>query len=171
MKWSVRKRSIVLKKIIILFLFVSSATGASESRHKVAEALIEAMQMDYQFQVMADNLRALQARQINTLGLDPKAKPVIDKYLEDMTNLLFTTLSQQNSQQQYAEMYAKAFSEKELRDILAFYQSETGQAFLKHSPEIMAGFTQIAESQLASIQDQLIDLQQTFQSDLAQFNQ
>lgn len=171
MKRSVRKRSIVLKKIIILFLFVSSATGASESRHKVAEALIEAMQMDYQFQVMADNLRALQARQIHTLGLDPKAKPVIDQYLEDMTNLLFTTLSQQNSQQQYAQMYAKAFSEKELQDILAFYQSETGQAFLKNSPEIMAGFTQIAESQIASIQDQLIDLQQSFQTDLAQFSE
>jgi hypothetical protein len=88
-----------------------------------------------------------------------------------MTNLLFTTLSQQNSQQQYAQMYAKAFSEKELQDILAFYQSETGQAFLKNSPEIMAGFTQIAESQIASIQDQLIDLQQSFQTDLAQFSE
>lgn len=135
----------------------------------IAKELLVVMNMDAQLDAMASNIKNVQARQLQKLSIKPEAQPVIEAYLNETMKLLFATFKNQEVKEKYAQLYAATFKEKELEDILKFYQTETGKSFVEKFPSAMSGITKVAEQQLATIQPQMQQLQAQLQQDLEKF--
>ncbi len=156
--------------VLVLALFIASGVLAddakSDSHRDTAKQLLEAMNMDAQLKVMAENIKNMQARQMAQLNLPAEAQPAVDQYLNDTLTLLFDTFKSDSVKAQYVDIYMSAFSEGELKEILEFYESGAGKVFLERFPQVMAGITQVSEREIATIQPEMMRLQQEFQKKL-----
>ncbi len=62
----------------------------------------------------------------------------------------------------FVEIYAEVFNEKEINELIVFYQSPIGKKFLKKSPELMKLGAQIGMQEAQSKQHLLIERLQPF---------
>lgn len=155
-----------LKYLLILFLFFSVSAYAEKKQIDLARELLVVMDMDSQLKTMAENIRGMQERQLSQLDLPEEAQPILEKYLNDTMALIFNTFKDPKVKEKYAELYASNFSNEELKDILKFYSTGAGKAFLQKFPQVMAEITKVAEAQLTSVQPKLLELQQDMQREL-----
>lgn len=158
-----------MRFLCVIAALMSLQTYASEVENQLARDLLAAMDIDQQIEVMAQNLGEMQARQLQQMDIPAEAQPIIEQHLADTMTLLFSTFKQQSVKDKYAQMYVDTFTEQELRDILAFYQSGAGKAFLEKFPQVMAGITQIAESQVQSILPQMMEMNKQLEVKLAKY--
>ena len=72
-------------------------------------------------------------------GVFLQTNPALGKALNDVATQLRTEYAPRASQlvDQVAQLYAKAFTEQELKDALAFYKSPLGRKMVKEEPEIL----------------------------------
>lgn len=120
--------------IVILPLFCSSFVNAGQN----ATALSKAMLPEAQFKQMIDAI-------VQTGLAAAKAKIETDKLKIDMTKKskdLESSLRKQFTYDYFTKVnsnvMAKNFNEKELGEILAFYNTSVGKKWTKHTPEIVS---------------------------------
>uniref|UniRef100_UPI0025EC2256 DUF2059 domain-containing protein n=1 Tax=uncultured Alteromonas sp. TaxID=179113 RepID=UPI0025EC2256 len=56
------------------------------------------------------------------------------------------------------DLYMAHYTEQELQDMLAFYQSETGQSVVKKMPEVMAASMQITQQLMKDVYPKLFEM-------------
>jgi hypothetical protein len=159
---------IILKYLLLITLFFSLHLKADDDQLDLARDLLTAMDMDSQLKTMAENIRGMQERQLAQLDLPETAQPIMERYLNDMMSLIFSTFKKPEVKEQYAKLYAENFTPQELKELLEFYSTGAGKAFLQKFPQVMAGITKVAEAQLASVQPKLLEMQQTMKNELAE---
>ena len=149
--------------------FSSWAHSSDESHKQVANQLFNTMNIEHQIEAIATDVKDRQAEQIETLSLPEEAKPVIDMYLTKSADLIFDSFRAPRVRQDYVNAYTETFSEEELQDVLAFYQSPTGQKFLAKASELNGIVLTIAQQQMDSIQPQLFQLQSELKDKLKEY--
>lgn len=158
----------ILKYLALLILISPLAVNAEESRIDLAKDLIVALDMDSQFKAMAESTREMQARQLSQINVPEEAKPLIDKYLNDVSDLVFSILKEPEVKEQFAQLYAETFTTEQLKEIIAFYSTGAGKIFLQEFPQIMARISKITEAQLADAHPKMLEMQRELKSDLAE---
>jgi hypothetical protein len=102
------------------------AAAQETLRHEMALQLLEAMRMPEQIQASLAAVVANQARQNPDL-------PGLPEVLREFLARYVTWDAMKN---EYAEIYAAAFTEEELREMTAFYRSPTGQKLARFTPQL-----------------------------------
>ena len=64
------------------------------------------------------------------------------------------------------DLYMAHYSEQELQDMLAFYQSETGQSVVKKMPEVMAASMQITQQLMKDVYPKIMQMSKAYAEEL-----
>lgn len=87
-----------------------------------------------------------------------EAQPHLAPYRERMEAWANGIFSTPEAAQAYARLYAETFTEGELRDMIAFYQSPTGRRFTAEQSRLVAGGETIGRELAEAHLDELMEL-------------
>ena len=135
-----------------LFFFHPTVLRADEASHRAAaESLLTLMDMDKMMSQSADQMLQIQIRQNPSLAqYEPQMRTFLNKYLswasmkDDMLNI-----------------YTSEFTEDELKQLTAFYQTPLGKKTVSKMPALMQKGAEISQKRL---QEHLPELQAAIQA-------
>ena len=156
---------------LILALSVSPALADAESHKQAAMRLLEVTNIDGQLQSLAESLKNNQARQLGQMNLPLAAQPLVRDYLDKTSELMFSALKKPELHSAYAEVIVEAFTEQELQDALTFFESPAGKKYLDKQTELRAALVPLVQKEIASLQPQLLELQNDLRTKLQQLQQ
>ena len=128
----------------------SSTAPASPAQRKAAEELLTVMQMEQNTNNALDQMMTAQLTQ------RPELKPVEP----EMRSFLNKYMSWNALKEDMIALYAREFSEKELRDLKKFYASSTGPKFVGTQSSLMAAGIELGQRRM---QEHMPELQQAIE--------
>jgi len=144
--------------ILLTVLLFSLTALADEGAKREAEALLKITN--------AETLLTQSIEQM--LDLQIQQNPQLAPFKDVMQKFLYKYMSYESIKQEMIQLYSETFTEKELKEINAFYQTETGQKAIRALPAIMAQASQIGA---ARVQAHAAELQQMIEAEAARLQQ
>ncbi len=123
----------------------SPAAAPSESHLKAAAELLDLVHVDRSTSQALDVVLKLQLRQ----------QPNLEPYEHTLRAFVQKYMSWESLKGDYARIYADALSETELRQMIAFYRTPTGQKAIKMIPELMAKGAALGQSRVQENREEL----------------
>jgi hypothetical protein len=137
----------MLRISLLLALLISFATQAQNDTEKDnLDKLFEAMQMDVMMDTMFSQMQSAYMEGMQDTELSSEELAVIEKYQGQVTDLMREELSWQAMSVDIKQIYRQNFTEQEIADILAFYQSPAGQSVLRTMPVVMQESMQLGQN-------------------------
>lgn len=132
-----------------LLLVVSAPLLADEASHAAqAKRLLELTHAkNLTVPVYTQVRQAFEQRFAEAQAPDSK-KALLESYQAKANVALDKAIGWQKLEPQMISLYSAAFTEAELKELIAFYQSPTGSKVLARMPALMAQSVQISQSQL-----------------------
>lgn len=129
----------LIKSILIAALFASPfMLTAGEPERKAANELLEASRFE---KVMDDSINA-------AVQMVKQMDPKMSSHEATVRKFYKKYMSAESLRKEMIDLYAELFTEKELKEITAFYKTKTGQKALEKLPEIMQRSMQIAQTRV-----------------------
>lgn len=126
-------------------------------QRQLAEALLGTIYSEDSFNKVIDQVLVAQL----------KAHPEVQPYENEMRTFLSKYMSWAALKPDLAEVYAREFTEPELRELLRFYQSPTGKKAATKIPTLMQMGMEIGQRH---VRDHMPELQKLFQEKAASTN-
>lgn len=136
-----RLSAIVATSAIVAFSAPAFSQDASESHLKAARAAVVAIHATDPF----DNIlpQAAASLEAQLIQKNPDLQELIAKTVSEKA--LALAARRADLEKEAAVAYAKVFSEKELNDIAAFYNSDSGKKLLENGPVVTRDLVKAAE--------------------------
>lgn len=132
----------------LLFSLQAQAEPATRATiEKFLQVTEAANMMDQAYQ----NMDQMTTQMLPSSGLDTKRDKQIQQDMQEMNALVRAELSWDKLEEPLIALYGSVFSEAELQDIIAFYQSDAGQKMLKRQPELMQGTMVMMQEQMQTM--------------------
>lgn len=116
--------------LVALSLLLSATLGraqtATDSHTSAAAELLDVLQVESQFSGTRQQFLALLLQQ----------QPQLASYQDILVDFLEEFVSWESLEGDYIALYKKYLTEEELREITAFYRTETGQKFVTLTPQL-----------------------------------
>ena len=126
-------KKIILLSILTIFLGISSY--GQDKKAKDLKKLFELMKAEKMIDVMMENMIPMIKQQANGKIMGDKAKEKFEEYMGFvMSETKAMTIKIVNDEMPL--IYDKHFTHDEIKDLIKFYKSPTGQKLLEKTPEI-----------------------------------
>jgi hypothetical protein len=144
-------KSFLCTLMIVVALGQMTPARASEETHRqAAEALLSLMDMDKLMSESIDQMLEMQVKQ----------NPAIGQFKDEMKKFLSKYMSWSAMKEDMVKIYASEFTEQELKDLLAFYQTPLGKKTVAKMPKLMAKGAELGQQR---VQEHLPELQKAIQ--------
>jgi hypothetical protein len=144
-------KSFLCTLIIVIAFGQMTPVRASEQTHKqAAESLLALMDMDKLMSESIDQMLEMQVKQ----------NPAIGQFKEEMKKFLSKYMSWAAMKEDMVKIYASEFTEQELKELLAFYQTPLGRKTVAKMPKLMAKGAELGQQR---VQEHLPELQKAIQ--------
>ncbi|MGB9415970.1 MAG: DUF2059 domain-containing protein [Acidobacteriaceae bacterium] len=155
-----RFRSALLAGTLVLALTTARGDDASKMA-KVHEffrlAKLNQLSAHAMDQVMTQmNSGAMQQIAGSKLTEDDQKR--LDEFSGKVRQLVNRTMGWQALEPEYAKLYADAYTEQQLDDLIAFYKSPTGQVMVEKTPMLMKESTAIAQQRMLTLMPEFQNL-------------
>jgi uncharacterized protein len=97
--------------------------------------------------------------------LSPEEQQRVDELTDKAAKIVSGAMSWDKLEPEFAKLYAEAYTEQQLDDIIAFYKSPTGQAMVEKNPILIKKANAITQQQMAEVTPQLQKLMQDFMAE------
>jgi len=104
-------------------------------------------------------------QQIMGVKVSPEDQQRLDEFTDKVVKIISGAMSWDKLEPQYAKLYAEAYTEEQLDDIVAFYKSPTGQAMVEKNPTLIKKANAIVQKQMAEVTPEVQKLMQDFIAD------
>jgi hypothetical protein len=152
------KRVMAVALAVLVLVATAAAQDEAPKSHKAAaEALLKTMDFDKQIATSVDQMVAMQI----------KANPKMAQFKGVMTKFLKKHMSYASLKGDLVKMYTEAFTEKELKDLTAFYKTPLGKKLLQKQPALMQ---KGAELGAKKVQDNAAELRKMIEDELKKEN-
>ena len=138
-----------MKKVIwllTLFITLNAANAAEKTSRELAEELLDVVGMEQVLTQSIDQMLALQLQQ----------NPAMAPYQDTMKAFFRKHMSYQSLKPDLTALYGDAFSQRELKDLIEFYNTPTGKKTITVMPTLMSRGAQIGAKR---VQDNVEELQ------------
>ena len=98
-------------------------------------------------------------------NLLPQAVKAVEELQDKAAGVLTDALAWDKLKPAYVELFAQAYSESELDDMIAFYRSPTGRSMVAKNPLLMMKTSEIMQQRMAEAQPELQKLMQRYLSE------
>ena len=160
-----------MKQILVLTLAILAASQAwaADAAHadpKLVEKLLAVSHAESVTQQMQAQIQALLNQQAQQMNATPADRPIVDKYLKELSSTILPALAWDNFKPDLVRLYSTIFTDKEINDLTRFYQSESGQAYLKKAPELNKQTLMLMQSRLQALLPKVQDLSRRMDQEL-----
>ena len=133
----------------LLLLFASGPLLAASASH-VAEAkrFVELTRVDKLAVPAYMQVRQMFAQRFAQAGGSEAQKAVLERYQAQADTALDKVVGEGKLDEALVALYTDAFSEAELKELLAFYQTPVGRKVLEQMPQLMAHAAQLTQERL-----------------------
>jgi hypothetical protein len=148
----------------------STSQEATPSHRAKAQQLIEMLRTEKAVQQNADNLvsQVKEVRgKVSAPDITPEQKAKIDAFEKNATDAIDALVGWKVLEPTFIDIYVKAFTEDQLTDIIAFYKTPAGIAFLDKTPTINEQGGQLERAKMTALQTQLRQLLADLQKSIA----
>lgn len=127
----------IMKKLMIISVLLLSVTFISFGQDKSADLkkLFTLMNTDKMLDDMMNNMIPAMKQQAGAQIQGADAKEKMEKYIEFLMTET-KELSKKLINEEMVQIYDKHFTATEIKDLIVFYESPTGQKMLAKTPEI-----------------------------------
>jgi uncharacterized protein len=144
-------KSFLCTLMIVVVFGQMPAVRASDATHRAAaEALLNLMDMDNLMSQSIDQMLDMQVKQ----------NPAIGQFKDQMKTFLAKYMSWASMKEDMIKIYTDEFTEQELKELLAFYQTPLGKKTVQKMPKLMAKGAELGQQR---VQQHLPELQQAIQ--------
>lgn len=130
-----------MKKVAIAVVLASligfSAHADENSRRVQVEQLLVDMKMDSMMDSMYAQIEQMTMQMQQQLGIKPDEQALFDEFNKESMQLMQQELGWDKLKKPIIDIYVKHYSDKEVADMMAFYQSESGRSMVEKMPAVM----------------------------------
>lgn len=159
------KKTLMSVMIGVSLLSAPVFAGEAERRAQVDELLV-AMKadalMDAIYGQMDGMIRQMQAQ----MQIKESERALVEDFNAKVVKLVSDEMGWDKLKGPMADIYARNFTEKEIADMLAFYQSETGKAMVAKMPQMTQESMQITMGMMQQMMPKLDALSADFKKQL-----
>lgn len=163
-----------MKNILLaITLICAPQVSFSEEQAKRAsiEELLEVSNVESMVDAMYEQMDQMLLQMSAQLQIEESEKPIMDKFMSRVTDLIREEVSWEEMKGPIFDIYQKHFSEKEVRDLTAFYQTESGQAMVEKMPNLMQDSMLVSQGMISNVMPKVLELAQEFQQEIQQYRQ
>jgi hypothetical protein len=150
-------------------LLVSPAYADDASKTAKVEEFFQLAKMDDLLrQTLTMTMNQLKSgifQQLAGVKLAPDQEKLMDEYQDRLSKVISDALSWEKLKPGYVKLFADAYTEPELDDIVAFYKSPTGRSMVAKTPMLMTKATSVVQ---AKMEEAMPALQKVIQDFMAQ---
>jgi uncharacterized protein len=149
------KKAVIAGAIMIILTTVGFSANADDKwKRALAEELLEQTNVKENTQASFDLIKQMVTKQLRAVK-PPQGQTAAPKELADQLNKILDVVAEEFSwesmREDYINLYAGLFTEEELKDLIAFYRSPAGRAFVKKQPELMKRTLEMTQRKVADI--------------------
>jgi hypothetical protein len=131
----------ILKSLTLLVLItvaLSFGVAAKEDPHRAAvEELLVLIKQDQLIEQMYPQMKQLAMQQLRQADIPAEQSPLIEKYLDQLFVAMQEEMSWDKMKDELVQLYMSVYTEQEIRDLITFYRSSTGQKMIEKIPLLM----------------------------------
>lgn len=135
-------------------------TADASGRRQAAADLVKYSDSKRLLEQMHLQLKQGFSAMLQQLGVQERDRPLIERYNEKLAALMQEQLDWDKLEQPMIDIYARVYTEQELREVTKFYQSPAGQSFLSKMPELLKESMQLAQQNMRTVLPKLRALEQ-----------
>jgi uncharacterized protein len=137
---------------------ITTANGSA--RRQAAAELVKYSDSKRLLEQMHLQIKQGFSAMMQQLGVQERDRPLIERYNEKLTALMLEQLGWDKLEQPMIDIYARVYTEQELREVTKFYQSPAGQSFLTKMPDLLRESMQLAQQNMQTVLPKLKALEQ-----------
>jgi len=136
-------------------------TTPSEASIKQLLSVTEEQKMQDQMLTQMDAVMKSAMQQVTRdQKVTPEMQKDIDKRGAEMMKFFREELAWNNLEPMYVRVYQKSYTQKEVDDLLAFYQTPTGQSFVKKQPVVSQNMMADMQQRMGPMMQRIERMQQ-----------
>ena len=152
--------------IIIATLSLSSHAAADSAQRDTVEALLIATGADSTLDAGYAQFDGMFANMAEQFKIEESERASFKKHMQKVNLMLQEEMNWDTLKEPMIDVYMAHYTEQELQDMLAFYQSETGQSVVKKMPEVMAASMQITQQLMKDVYPKLMQMSKAYGEEL-----
>ena len=119
-------------------------------------------QMTQLMNQVIDQTKSGMLQQTAGTKVSPEEQQRANEFANKVAAVVFDSMSWDKLEPEFAKLYADAFTEQQLDDIVAFYKSPTGQAMVEKNPTLLKEGNAIAQQRMAEVGPKIQKLMQDY---------
>ncbi len=156
-----------LAAALLMSLLISTSAYADIASHRAAaEELLEASNSAKIVEQLRSQMEEVFKSTVAQISKTPEEKQLLDKYTKKMTDILLENIRWDTMKGQLVDVYVSVYTEKEIRELTAFYRSPTGRKLLEKMPELIKASMEIAQKQMVTVIPKIEALSKEMESEL-----
>jgi len=152
--------------IVVILLLSSSAFAGVNSQRKAAEELLEASNSAQMVEQLRSQIEQAFQSAVAQMNVNHGDREFLNKYTHKMSNILLENIKWETMKDQLVNIYAKVYTESEIKELTAFYKSPTGKKLISKMPELIRASMEIGQKQMENVIPKLEALTQEMQNEL-----
>ncbi|MDM4771070.1 DUF2059 domain-containing protein [Solimonas sp. SE-A11] len=157
----------------LLALALGGGAQAAEARAKPEDVarLMQLMQVDRMFAGMREQIGESMTQSALAAGggrLSAPQQAILQTYMDRMAQLMFSEQSVAQVTGIVSKVYTDQLSAREVKDIIAFYESASGRSMMRKMPQITQQSMQLSLEWVRSMEPQMQVLAEEMQAELQQ---
>jgi hypothetical protein len=149
---------LIFASCLLLLLLHTPCAAIEETRQATAEDLLILIGTDKLIETAKVKIHEAYDRRVNANDVSEQKKAIYDEYREKVLALLEEKYSWASLKAEIAALYLQAFDEKELREILQFYGSQTGRKVLETMPLLREETFALADHRFGRVLPRILEL-------------
>ncbi|MFA5501787.1 MAG: DUF2059 domain-containing protein [Sulfurovaceae bacterium] len=143
-----------MKKLIFILLVLLHSVFANAddiAKRESVEKLLKVMNVDSMVEVMYSETEQMYPKIAKDLKLTKSEQHIFNKFILNVTKVMKEEITWEKLKEPIIGIYMKHYSEKEINDLLAFYDTETGQSIIKKMPIVMKDSMMVSRTMLIEL--------------------
>jgi hypothetical protein len=132
-----------------------------------AEELLLMTGVERQVKLAYDNLRSSMLENFEASGAPAEARPIFEKYVDDVMAVLSKALSWENTKSDYLEVFVEEFTEEEIGRLIEFYSTPLGKKSMEVLPELYRKGAEIGKKRYEQVKPDVDKLTARMMDDVA----
>lgn len=164
-----KKAACIVAAIIVLVAAGLSASAQNDPKRALAEELLNLLNVKETQQkalTMFQQMIVSQIQRINPPTKDPAVQAKMANFIKKIMDVMRDGMSWDKMKDQYITLYAETYTEPELKDIIAFYKTPSGKAFIKKQPEILKRSFELSQKIMTGLMPKIQTMTQQFEKEM-----
>lgn len=143
-----RKFKIMVLAALFTLAFALNVSAKTDPHRAAVEKLLSLTNQDQLINQALDQVKQLTLKQFQQFlpsETTPGQQAIIEKHYNKMFEVVKAEMSWSKMKEDFIQIYISNFTEKEINEVIAFYETPIGKKFIEKTPVIMQQSTEISQ--------------------------